>query len=429
METMITAAGLSKCYRIGRLENQADTLMGSVLQTIGKPLENYRRLKSLTDFAGEQGEDQLWALRELSFSVGRGEVVGIIGSNGAGKSTLLKILSRITYPTSGVVQIRGRVASLLEVGTGFHPELTGRENVYLNGTILGMKKAEIDRKFDQIIDFAEVGGFIDTAVKRYSSGMGVRLAFAVAAHLEPEIMLVDEVLAVGDSAFKKKSLGKMGEVAQGGRTVLFVSHDLTSIAQLCTSAILLEGGRIARTGSPAEVIQHYTADLDFGCQLTWDPQTAPGNEKLRLNAIALQDQDGASRSVFDLSEGIQVVMDFSVHAAETRVNPVVRVKNAAGMIVFTTANYAEEHWGMRDYPPGSYQARCAIPGHVLNEGLYAVDVLLVENTRYPTARVDGQLGFSILDGGEQRGDYCGQWLGLIRPQCEWQTSRIGSLTS
>ena len=228
MKPVIQAERVSKQYRIGTREVAYETLRESIMEAARSPLKRLRRRN------GESSNDTIWALEDVSFEVTPGEVVGIVGRNGAGKSTLLKILSRITEPTSGRIELYGRVASLLEVGTGFHPELTGRENIFLNGAILGMKKAEIDRKFDQIVDFAEIERFIDTPVKRYSTGMYMRLAFAVAAHLEPEILLIDEVLAVGDAAFQKKCLGKLGNVAKGGRTVLFVSHNLQAVADLCS---------------------------------------------------------------------------------------------------------------------------------------------------------------------------------------------------
>ncbi|MCA9422956.1 MAG: ABC transporter ATP-binding protein, partial [Nitrospira sp.] len=246
----IKVENISKCYRIGLKENMHDSLGASILHFLKNPLHNYRKYRSLYQFddlrpdQGDNRPDVIWALRDVSFELKKGEVVGIIGINGAGKSTLLKILSKITVPTSGSVTIRGRISSLLEVGTGFHPELTGRENVYLNGTILGMRKKEIERKFDEIVDFSGVEKFIDTPVKRYSSGMKVRLAFAVAAHLEPEILVIDEVLAVGDARFQKKCLDKMKDVGQQGRTVLFVSHILPAVTRLCRRTILLNGGRV-----------------------------------------------------------------------------------------------------------------------------------------------------------------------------------------
>ncbi len=260
MSTIIKVENLSKRYRIGLKEQQSETLAGALVNWLKAPISNYQHLRRLSQFNGSEPntEDVIWALNNVSFDVQPGEVVGIIGRNGAGKSTLLKILSEITEPTSGRVILNGRVSSLLEVGTGFHPELTGRENVYLNGTILGMTKAEIDRKFDEIVDFSGVEKFLDTPVKRYSSGMQVRLAFAVAAHLEPEILIVDEVLAVGDMAFQKKCLGKMEAVSQEGRTVLFVSHNLAAVERLCSRGILLQAGQVSCQDRIEAVIQAYT---------------------------------------------------------------------------------------------------------------------------------------------------------------------------
>lgn len=261
-DVAIKVENLGKRYRLGVKAHKQDTLVGTLAAWARSPLANYRRLRSLSHFeSGDAGDDVLWALQDVSFEVKQGEVLGIIGRNGAGKSTLLKILSRITPPTTGQVDLNGRVASLLEVGTGFHPELTGRENVYLNGTILGMSKTEIDRKFDEIIEFSGVEKFIDTPVKRYSSGMNVRLAFAVAAHLEPEILLIDEVLAVGDIAFQKKCLGKMDEVSRSGRTVLFVSHNMASVKTLCQSGILLKNGSVVMQDDIVQVCTQYTKEL------------------------------------------------------------------------------------------------------------------------------------------------------------------------
>lgn len=256
MTTMIRVENLSKRYRIGAQEDMPRTAAEAALQFLKSPLHNLRRLNNLTNI-NDQSENTIWAVRDVSFEVNEGEVVGIIGRNGAGKSTLLKILSRITHPTEGKVTLYGRVGSLLEVGTGFHKELTGRENVYLNGTILGMKKVEIDRKFDEIVDFSGVSKFIDTPIKRYSSGMQVRLAFAVAAHLEPEILIVDEVLSVGDAEFQKKSIGKMQDVSKSGRTVLFVSHNINAVNDLCQRAIWINNGTIEADGIAGTITSKY----------------------------------------------------------------------------------------------------------------------------------------------------------------------------
>lgn len=254
--TVIEVESLSKRYRIG-VQQQADTFAQQVKQTLAYPIRNFRRIASLTKFAGDEDPSVFWALRDINFQVREGEVLGIIGHNGAGKSTLLKLLSQITEPTGGRVKIKGRVSALLEVGTGFHPELTGRDNVYMNGTILGMRKKEIDLKFEEIVEFSGVKKHIDTPLKFYSSGMKVRLAFAVAAHLEPEILVIDEVLAVGDAEFQKKCLGKMEDVANEGRTVLFVSHDMPAVSALCTRGIMLKGGNLVYSGEVKDVVNRY----------------------------------------------------------------------------------------------------------------------------------------------------------------------------
>ncbi len=259
-EPVIQVQNLSKRYRIGLRERRAETLVAALSDAVRRPLQNLRNLRRLSHFRDNEKDDVIWALRDVSFNVGQGEVVGIIGRNGAGKSTLLKILTRITEPTSGQAVIHGRVGSLLEVGTGFHPDLTGRDNTYLNGTILGMTRKEIDRKFDEIVEFSGVEKFIDTPVKRYSSGMRVRLAFAVAAHLEPEVLLVDEVLAVGDAEFQEKCLGKMESVAEKGRTVLLVSHQMPAILHLCHNAILIDQGQVKLYGRANEVVQTYLSN-------------------------------------------------------------------------------------------------------------------------------------------------------------------------
>lgn len=286
---------MSKRYRIGLKEVTHDTLGAALITWIKSPVTNYRRLRSLSKFdQNGESEDILWALKDISFEVEEGEALGVIGRNGAGKSTLLKILSRITEPTIGKAEIRGRVSSLLEVGTGFHPELTGRENIYLNGTILGMSKKEIDGKFDEIVDFSGVEKFIDTPIKRYSTGMNVRLAFAVAAHLEPEILIIDEVLAVGDAEFQKKCLGKMDSVAKSGRTVLFVSHNLPAVQTLCTSAIVLENGKLIYKGSSESAVRFYldrTFKHNYDIKLI-DREDRSGTGKVKFNSFRVLDKDG-----------------------------------------------------------------------------------------------------------------------------------------
>lgn len=262
-DPIIKVHELSKCYRIGVTKNGRKTFRETIMHGINTPVRNLARLQRLTKFTGEEllngGEDIIWPLRNVSFKVNEGDVLGIIGNNGAGKSTLLKVLSRVTEPTGGYAEIGGRLSCLLEVGTGFHSELTGRENVYLSGAVLGMHKQEIKRKFDEIVSFADIEKFLDTPVKRYSSGMYLKLAFAVAVHLEPEILLIDEVLAVGDAAFQKKCLKKIESFAKEGRTILFVSHNTDLIKDLCKSALWLDNGRLVKTGTVEEVIRDYLA--------------------------------------------------------------------------------------------------------------------------------------------------------------------------
>jgi lipopolysaccharide transport system ATP-binding protein len=286
----IVVENLSKIYRLGSEKQSRDTIAGVISDWILSPINNYRRLRNLTKFEDESQDkldSTIWALKDVSFNVKQGEVLGVIGRNGAGKSTLLKILSRITHPTSGIVSLNGRVASLLEVGTGFHPELTGRDNVFLNGTILGMTKKEIEKKFDQIVEFSGVSKFIDTPVKFYSSGMRVRLAFSVAAHLEPEILLIDEVLSVGDAAFQKRSLGKMEEVSRAGRTVLFVSHNMGAVRSLCSRAILIEEGIIKEEGPVDDVISAYLSNKDISTLglKEWNLTDAPQCDELVVHRI------------------------------------------------------------------------------------------------------------------------------------------------
>lgn len=277
-DVVIRVDELGKRYRIGATADRHRDLRDALTAAVKAPFRNISHLRRLPSFADGEREDTVWALKNVSFEVKQGEVLGVIGRNGAGKSTLLKVLSRITDPTTGSIKMHGRVGALLEVGTGFHPELTGRENVYLNGSILGMSKAYIDDKFDEIIEFSGVEKFIDTPVKRYSSGMYLRLAFSVAAHLEPEILVVDEVLAVGDAEFQKKCLGKMGEVARDGRTVLFVSHNMSAIQSLCSTAIRLEGGTIAGQGNVADQIGSYLRGVQLRTSIDADTATKCGND-------------------------------------------------------------------------------------------------------------------------------------------------------
>jgi lipopolysaccharide transport system ATP-binding protein len=425
-ELAIRVEGLGKRYRVGESRPRYQTLRDSIRDAALAPFRGVRSL-----LRGECGgtAQTFWALKDVDFEVARGEVIGIIGRNGAGKSTLLKILSRITEPTEGGADVYGRVGSLLEVGTGFHPELTGRENVFLNGAILGMKRAEIARKFDEIVAFAEVEQFIDTPVKHYSSGMYLRLAFAVAAHLEPEILIVDEVLAVGDGAFQKKCIGKIGAVAGEGRTVLFVSHDMTNISVLCDSVLLLEGGRVKMRGEPAEVIGAYMRQGGPAqSAVSWNLDDAPGDGAARIVGVSVGEAGVEADSV-PLQDAIPLTVEFVVLAGGVRVNPVFVVKNALGTTVFTTANYEDPDWGAREYGPGRYLSRCIVPAHVLNDGSYAVDALLIQDMRVVRASAEAAVTFRVHDDGTTRGDYVGQWAGIVRPRCAWTTQAAGHVAA
>jgi lipopolysaccharide transport system ATP-binding protein len=319
---IITVNNLSKAYRLGLEDRVADTVVGAVTNTLTAPLRNWKNLQSLDVRDGEESDDILWALKDLNLEVQEGDVVGIIGRNGAGKSTLLKILSRITEPTSGYVRLRGRVSSLLEVGTGFHPELSGRDNIYMNGTILGMTKTEIDRKFDEIVDFSGVERFLDTPVKRYSSGMQVRLAFAVAAHLEPEILIVDEVLAVGDATFQDRCIKRMHELANSGRTILFVSHNLDMISLLCRTGVLLDRGRFILSGQSSEVVKSYQETiLDNSSGSSFEGSLR--NKRARFKNLMMRDRDGGR--IVDLTYGDDLILEMDLEASESITNAAIAV--------------------------------------------------------------------------------------------------------
>ncbi len=414
----ISVQQLGKQYTIGEKQPPYQTLRDSLSRAANR-LFSPQHTASTRSF---------WALQNINFEINQGDVVGIIGKNGAGKSTLLKILSRITEPTLGSVDLYGKVGSLLEVGTGFHPELTGRENIFLNGAILGMHQIEIKQKLDEIIAFAEIEPFIDTPVKHYSSGMYLRLAFSVAAHLEPEILLVDEVLAVGDLAFQKKCLGKMSAVAKQGRTILFVSHDMTSISVLCPTAILLEKGQINKQGPTLEVIADYLKSSTSENAVTrWDEQTAPGNQQVRLILVqaCLNGQNKPQENFF-IEQSISLQLSFKVTAGakKPRLNPVFRVRNLTGLTIFTTANYDDPSWGKKKYENGNYHVSCKIPAHLFNDGTYLIDVLLVHESREVWAEAEGAIRFSVADNGSTRGDYVGDWHGAVRPYCTWNGEKI-----
>ncbi len=373
----IRAEGLSKQYCLGQREQAGRTFREMLAGAVRSPLQRLRRLGGRTD-----GET-FWALRDLSFEVRTGEVVGIIGRNGAGKSTLLKILSRITEPTRGWAEIRGRVASLLEVGTGFHPELTGRENIYLNGAILGMRRAEIRRNFDSIVEFAEIAPFLDTPVKHYSSGMYVRLAFAVAAHLEPEILLIDEVLAVGDLAFQKKCLGKMHDVSRTGRTVLFVSHNMGAVSALCSRAIVLEGGEKAAEAATDEAVRYYLEHNLGGAAMAWTLKYLPRAQPDLGDRVRLERLDALPEASegFRYGEALRFRIAFRAAASLQRLACALGIDDMYGSRVITFES--DRHGATVDTLAGrSYRVEVAVPPFGLLPGNYLLSVSLYSGARY-----------------------------------------------
>jgi lipopolysaccharide transport system ATP-binding protein len=381
---------------------------------IKKRVKNRERQSfSLSVLSSSLPVNTIWALKDVSFEVKRGEVVGIIGRNGAGKTTLLKILSRITEPTEGYAEIRGRVGSLLEVGTGFHAELTGRENIYLSGAILGMKKTEIERKFDEIVAFAEVEKFIDTPVKHYSSGMYVRLAFAVAAHLEPEILLVDEVLAVGDAAFQKKCLGKMGDVAKEGRTVLFVSHNMAAVQNLCRKAVWLNEGGVADDGEVHKVVsQYFQASAVSVLEQTWDnPESAPGNNQVRLRRFHISSEHDPNNPI-SVDTPIQLEFEFLNFLPNARLN--------LSLVLYTIENVCVLNSVSKPkiFPVGLVRGVCHIPSNFLNEGMYRVRLLIVRDTSIPILDCDNAGLFEVNDA-QREEEWYGKWVGVVRPKLKW----------
>lgn len=374
--------------------------------------------------------EEFWALKDVSFDINEGDKVGIIGRNGAGKSTALKILSRITEPTKGRVSIKGRVASLLEVGTGFHPELTGRENIFLNGAILGMTNREIKSKFDEIVAFAEVERFLDTPVKRYSSGMYVRLAFAVAAHLEPEILLVDEVLAVGDIQFQKKCLGKMEKVASEGRTVIFVSHNMEAIQRLCNRAILLGDGKVIQDGPTLEVVNRYMqiGPSEIGEKVWNDTKHAPGDDTVRLRAIRIKDRNNKVTTDFDVRDIVLIELEYQIFRKKSFVDAEVILLDRTGHIIIYSLDGPSSPWGEKGREPGVYRSVCNIPGDLLNEGPISVTaaVSTIPHTCHAVAKE--VVSFEVRDAMDPkgvRGNTPGIWpTAAVRPRLDWEVRKL-----
>jgi len=419
MNPIIKVQGLSKQYRIGAAEGPRQNLREVIADFARSPVE---RIKGLGRSRGET----IWALKDVSFKIEPGEIVGLIGPNGAGKSTLLKILSRITEPTTGRVELYGRIGSLLEVGTGFHPELTGRENVFLNGAVLGMSRAEIARKFDQIVAFSEIEKFINTPVKWYSSGMYLRLAFSVAAHLEPEILVLDEVLAVGDSSFQQKCLNKMDELRRDGRTILFVSHSMQSVTRLCKRVIHLANGRIQGDGPVDEIASSYLATQSKkSAKCEWTAlNEAPGNEIARLRSVRVKVASGAATNTVDIRLPVGIEMEFDVLEPGHVLLPNYHFTNDEGFYIFVAADH-DPVWRRRPRPVGRYVSTAWIPGNFLSEGSLRVGAAL--STMAPVRvhfHQPDAVAFQVidsLDGDSARGDYTGPMPGIVRPLLSWTT--------
>jgi lipopolysaccharide transport system ATP-binding protein len=424
MTTVISVENLSKSYRLGQIGTGtfARDLNVWWARLRGKPDP---RLKiGETDHGNREG-DEIWALKDVSFTVAQGEVLGIIGKNGAGKSTLLKILSRVTAPTSGKIKVRGRVASLLEVGTGFHPELTGRENIYLNGAILGMSKGEVTRKFDEIVDFSGVEKFIDTPVKRYSSGMYVRLAFAVAAHLDPEILVVDEVLAVGDVEFQKKCLGKISEVAQGGRTVLFVSHKLGAVKSLCKTGIQLDGGQINFMGDINNCVNHYLNIKELSDIVPEWNSNEDVNKLVRLSSIKISDENHGVKKQFSYKEPLWIKIEFVIQDFVSGIYLAMHVHdNKMETLIFSRDfDFNENNLTQRE--PGRYLYSIKIPAPLLVPGFYNISVHIAYS--FPPRLIDGAdhiCFFEIIDDGSDRAKMGFPWRGKIVLPINWELENL-----
>ena len=419
---VIHVENLSKIYRLGRPDEHPNSLVQAAARFVTTPWRNFRRLRQLTHFEdAAKASDILWALNDVSFEIRQGAVLGVIGRNGSGKSTLLKILSRITTPTRGRVEIRGRLASLLEVGTGFHPELSGRDNIFLNGAILGMTRHEIAAKLDEIIAFAEIENFIDTPVKRYSSGMYVRLAFAIAAHLEPEILIVDEVLAVGDAQFQKKCLGKMEDVSnKDGRTILFVSHNMAAIERLCTETLLLNRGKLEFHGSTARAVELYAQHESAGRGHRDFPKNAIFNveSEAQIVAVSTLNRQGQCVSEFSVGEPITVRIEYTaknlLRAGELR----CQIRTPHGVPLFTS------HWNdsdpVKDVQPGRHSAVCHLRNNFLTPGQYFLEVGVADRAIRPIDYKTDELSFQVLDKTETGEPILDLRPGYLRFDLDWE---------
>jgi lipopolysaccharide transport system ATP-binding protein len=429
MALAVSVRNLGKRYRIGSTETRFRYgLLRDVLSDIVTTPIRLARSVAGRATHGPNSASHIWALEDVSFDVEEGRVLGIVGRNGAGKSTLLKVLSRVTEPTKGLVTVRGRVGSLLEVGTGFHPELTGRENIYMNGAVLGMKRAEIERKFDEIVAFSEVEQFVDTPVKRYSSGMYLRLAFSVAAHLEPEILVVDEVLAVGDAEFQKKCLGKMGDVAQQGRTVLFVSHNMSAILRLTQETIVLKKGRLIKRAPTQEAVDFYLASgqAETGERI-WEPDEIPAaSAPFRPLSLRIKDRRGRVVDTVRSTEAVTIEWEYRLESALTGLRVGMYLSTVRGEYVFTAFDVDDakqyERFGSRR--PGHYVSRCTLPADLLNEGRYALGV---NASSFGVRRYfmdESALSFNVDISGAPGTQWPELRHGPLRPRLDWTIEQL-----
>ncbi|MCU1488171.1 MAG: transporter related [Actinomycetia bacterium] len=422
-ELALRAEGIGKSYQLGA--TVGGFRYGSLRESLTAGLKGGLR---------RSREDRtFWALRDVSFSIGQGERVGVIGRNGAGKSTLLKILTRVTRPTEGRAEVHGRVGSLLEVGTGFHPELSGRDNILLAGAVLGMPRNEIYEKMDEIVAFAGVAQFLDTPVKRYSSGMYLRLAFAVAAHLEPDVLLVDEVLAVGDADFQAKCLGRMEEIsAGGGRTVMFVSHSMPAVLRLCERVILMDKGQIIADGGAAEVVRAYLdAGLGSSAEREWDDwRTAPGDDLVRLRSVRVLDADGRVTEEHDIRRPIRIEVEYwALPGIETELPFVnLHLRTEQDVVILVTADFVDDDWLHRPRQPGLVRATCEIPGNLLAEGqVFVLAAVSSDNPVRVHAMERDAVAFQVIDrsdGDGTRGPYANEWPGVVRPKLPWTATQV-----
>tara|TARA_B100000579_G_C22804978_1_gene841994 strand:+ start:333 stop:1634 length:1302 start_codon:yes stop_codon:yes gene_type:complete len=407
-DLVINIKNLSKCYRIGSKEKNHDTIFGKMSSFLKGPFNNYSRIKRLTSFSNSNFDsDIVWALNNINLKIYKGDVVGIIGRNGAGKSTLLKILAQITYPETGRVTIRGRIASLLEVGTGFHPDLTGRENIYLNGTILGMTRSEIKNKLKEIISFSGVKEFIDTPVKRYSSGMGIRLAFSVAAHLDPEILLIDEVLAVGDAEFQNKCLGKMKNAAKSGKTVLFVSHNLASIKQLCTKIIWVDNGMVREIGSSSKVISNYLNSFLNESKKNRVSFDLDHSKQIQIIKADIIDKNGFNKNSFECDESVYVKITLDVRSEIPGLYGYFSVTRIDGIKALVSVSDDEKPDVLDSLKVGEQILLIEIPSRSLGYGKYFLSFSIISNQSINSSMIDspGKIGeFILSDNSTSRGN-------------------------